>query len=99
MRIHDDYGQHASENPQDRGAWGAQSAERLTSAQVMISRIMSSSPATGSVLTAWSLEPALDSASPTLSLCPSPAHALSLSLSQKEINVKKSKKKQRKSTG
>ena len=35
----------------------AQSVERLTSAQVMISWFVGSSPASGSVLTAWSLEP------------------------------------------
>ena len=57
----------------------AQSVERPTSAQVMISRFVGSSPASGSVLTAQSLEPASDSVS--LSLCASPAHALSLSLS------------------
>ena len=61
------------------GAQVAQSVERPTSAQVMISQFMSSSPASGSVLTAQSLESALDSVSP--SLCPFPAHALSLSLS------------------
>ena len=65
-----------------RGDWVAQSIEHLTSARVMISRLMSSSPASGSVLTAQSLEPASDSVSPSLSLCPSPAHAL-LSVSQK----------------
>ena len=46
--------------------WGtllAQSVERPTSAQVMISQLMSSSPALGSVLTAQSLEPASDSVS------------------------------------
>ena len=37
------------------GAWVALSVKRLTSAQVMISQSMSSSPASGSVLTAWSL--------------------------------------------
>ena len=62
------------------GAWVAQSVERPTSAQVMISRSVSLSPALGSVLTAQSLEPALDSVS--LSLWPSPAQALSLSLSK-----------------
>ena len=61
----------------------AQSVKRLTSAQVMISQLMSLSPASGSVLTAQSLE--LASASVSLSLCPSPAHALSLSLSK--INI------------
>ena len=46
---------------------------------------MSSSPASDSVLTAQSLEPASDSVSPSLSLCLSPTHALSLSVS--EINI------------
>ena len=58
------------------GAWVAQSVERPTSAQVMISQSVSSSPASGSVLTAQSLEPALHSVSPSLSALPS--HALSL---------------------
>ena len=49
-----------------RGAWVAQSVERLTSAQVMISRSVSSGPASGSVLTAQSLEPVSDSVSPSL---------------------------------
>ena len=44
-----------------RGAWVAQSVKGLTSAQVMISQFVSLSPASGSVLTAQSLEPALDS--------------------------------------
>ena len=59
-----------------RGAWAAQLVKCLTSAQVMISLFMSSSPPLGSVLTAQSLESALDSVSP--SLCSSPTHALSL---------------------
>ena len=57
------------------GTWVAQSVRCPTLAQVMISWFMSSSPASGSVLTAWSLEPASDSVS--LSLCPSPACAVS----------------------
>ena len=57
----------------------AQSVKCLTLAQVMIPRFMGSSPASGSVLTAQSLEPVSDSVS--LSLCPSPVHALSLSVS------------------
>ena len=61
-------------------AWVAQSVELPTSAQVMISRLMGSSPVSSSVLTAPSLEPASDSVSSPLSLCPSPAHTLSLSL-------------------
>ena len=49
-----------------RGAWVAQSVGHPTSAQVMISRSVSSSPALGSVLTAQSLEPVSDSVSPSL---------------------------------
>ena len=49
-----------------RGAWVAQSVKRLTSAQVMISWSVSLSPASGSVLTAQSLEPVSDSVSPSL---------------------------------
>ena len=55
------------------GAWGAQLLERPTSTQVMISQfeiMRSSSPASGSVLTAHSLEPASDSVSPPLSALP-----------------------------
>ena len=59
-----------------------------TSAQVLISWFMSSSPVSGSVLRAQSLEPVLDSVSSSFSLFPSPTHTLSLSLSQK-INIKK----------
>ena len=62
--------------------------KRPTLAQVMISQLVSSSPASGSVLTARSLEPASDSVSPSPS--PFPAHALSLS--QKQINIKKRNK-------
>ena len=65
----------------------AQSVERPTSAQVMISLLLSSSPISGSVLTAWSLEPASSSVSP--SLCPSLTHALSLSLRSEERRVGK----------
>ena len=64
-----------------QGVWVAQLVKQLTLAQVMISRLMSLSPESGSVLTAESLEPAWDSVS--LSLCPSPAHAHSLSLKNK----------------
>ena len=55
--------------------------KRLTSAQVMISQSVGSSPASGSVLTAQSLVPASDSVSVSLS-APPPAHALSVSLSK-----------------
>ena len=59
----------------------AQSVEHLISAQVMISWFMGLSPASGSVLTAESPEPALDSVSPSL-IAP-PSLVLCLSLSQK----------------
>ena len=58
------------QNKKLRGAWVAQSVERPTSAQAMISQLMSLSPALGSVLTAQSLEPASDSVSPSLSAPP-----------------------------
>ena len=66
-----------------RGAWVAQSVEHPTSAQVMISRLASSSPRSGSVLTAQSLEPALDSVSPSLSVPPLLALCLYLSFKNK----------------
>ena len=55
----------------------AQSVEHPTSAQVTISWFVSLSLASGFVLTAQSLEPALDSVSPSLSAPPP------LSVSQK----------------
>ena len=58
----------------------AQSVKRPTSAQVVISRFVSSSPASGSVLTARSLEPASDSVSPSLSALPQLGLCLSMSL-------------------
>ena len=57
----------------------AQSVKRPTSAQVRISQSVSSSPESGSVLTAQGLEPASDSLSPSLSALP----PLALCLSQK----------------
>ena len=65
------------------GAWVAWSVKRPTLAQVMVSWFVSSSPASGSVLTAQNLEPALDSVSPSLSAHPLLTLCLSLSLSQK----------------
>ena len=61
-----------------RGAWVAQSVEHLTSAEVMTSRFMSSSPTSGSMLTTQSLEPVSDSVSPSLS-GPPDSHCVSLS--------------------
>ena len=52
-----------------------------TSAQVVISWLMSSSPASGYVLTAQGLKPALDSVSPSLSA--PPPLVLCLPMSQK----------------
>ena len=66
-----------------RGIWVAQSVKRLTSAQVMMSRFVGSSPALGSVLTAQSLESASVSVSPLSLPLSSLSRALSLSLSLK----------------
>ena len=66
----------------DRGARVARSVKHLTSAQVMISWLMGLSPASGSALTARSLEPALDSGSPSLS-SPPLTHMLTRTLSLK----------------
>ena len=66
------------------GAWVAQSVKCPTSAQVMISRLVSSSPSSGSVLTAQSLEP-LQILCPSLSLSAPPPLTLCLS----KINIKK----------
>ena len=76
----------------------AHSVKHLTLAQVMIWWFMSSSPASGPVLTAQSLEPALDSVSPSLSLPLLCSHclSLSLSLSLSKVNIKKERKKERK---
>ena len=63
-------------NLEGRGAWVAQSVEHPTSAQVMISWFMRSSPRSG--LCAVNVEPALDSLPPSLSAPP----LLTLSLSQ-----------------
>ena len=67
-----------------QGAWVAQSVKHPTSAQVMILRFMGSRPASGSVLTAQSLEPASDSVSP--SLCAPPLLMLCLKINK---NIKK----------
>ena len=57
----------------------AQSVKHPTSTQVMISQSVDLSPELGSVMTAQSLEPALDSVSPSLS---APPLLMSLSLSK-----------------
>ena len=61
------------------GARVAQSVERPTSAQVMISQFVGPSPTSGHVLTAQSLESASNSVSPPLSAPPPLALPLSLS--------------------
>ena len=65
----------------------AQPVKRVTWAQVMISQSVSSSPASGSVLTAQGPEPASDSVSPSLSAPP----LLMLSVSKINKNTKKTK--------
>ena len=64
-------------------AWVVQSVELPTLAQVMISWFVGSSPKSGSVLTAQSLQPASDSVSPSVSAPPLLMLCLFLSLSQK----------------
>ena len=61
QKFHEKYSQ---------GTWVAQSVKRQTSAQVMISPLVSLSPASGSVRTAQGLEPASDSVFPSLSVPP-----------------------------
>ena len=62
----------------EKGRLGG-SVKHLTSAQVMISQLVSSSPVSGCVLTARSLEPASDSVSHSLSLPLPRSHSVSLS--------------------
>ena len=61
-------GAHALKMARTGAPGGAQSVKPPTSAQVTISRFVGSSPASGSVLTARSLEPASDSVPLSLSL-------------------------------
>ena len=63
--------------------------KRPTSAQVKVSRFIGLSPASGSVLTAQSLEPVSGSVSPSLSLLLPCMHSVSVSLSLSKINIKK----------
>ena len=82
-------------NCQRGGACVAQWVERLTSAQVMISGFVGSSPASGSVLTAQSLEPASDSVCVSLCLPLPRLHSVSLSLSNISKNIKKFKRRKK----
>ena len=70
------------------GTWVAQLVKPLTSAQVIISKLVSLSPTSGSVLTAQSLEPASDSVSPSLSLPLTHSHSVSVSLKIKKTFLK-----------
>ena len=63
-----------------RGTWVAQSVEHPTSAQVMITRFVGSSPGSGSVLVARSLEPTSDSVCVYVCVCLSVSLSLSLPL-------------------
>ena len=74
-----------------QSAWVAQSVKRPTLAQVMISRSVSLSPMSGSVLTARSLEPVSDSVFPSLS--GPPLFMLCLSLLNVKKNLKNKKQK------
>ena len=65
-----------------RGAWGAQSFERLTSVQITIAWFVSWSPTSGSLLSGAALDP------PSLPALLLP-HSRSLSLSPEQINIKK----------
>ena len=60
-----------------QGTWMAQSVKCLSLAQVMILQFVGSSPMLGSVLTAQSLEPALDSVSSSLSQPLPSSHSVS----------------------
>ena len=72
------------EEKSEAPGWLSGLSKHLTWAQVVISQLMSSSPASGSVLTARSLEPASDSVSPSLSVPPLLSLSLSLSLRNKQ---------------
>ena len=67
----------------ERAAWVAQLFKHLTLAQVMISLFVGPSPALGSVLTAWNLEPASDSVFVSLPLPCSRSVSLSQILKKK----------------
>ena len=71
----------------------AQSVKHPTSARVVVSRFVSPSPASGSVLTAQSLEPASDSVCVSLSLPLPRLHSVSLPLKNRQTLKKLKKKK------
>ena len=67
MRERDTEKKKETDCTYSRGTWVAQSVKHMTLARVMISQFVGSSPTSGSVLIAQSLEPASDSMSPSLS--------------------------------
>ena len=73
------------------GAWVAQLFKCPNLAQVVTLQFVGSSPASGSVLTARTLEPASDSVSPPLSVPPMLMLCLSLSLHNK-LTLRKKKR-------
>ena len=81
LTTEDDLGNF--EKRKGRGAWVAQSVKHPTSAQVMISQFVGSSPVSGSVPTARSLQPAPHSVSLSLSLPLSCSCCVSLCLKKK----------------
>ena len=76
-----------------RGTWVPQLVKRLTSAQIMISRIMGWSPMSGSILTAQSLDGGCFRLCVSLSLCPSPTRVCTCTLSKINKHFKKRKLK------
>ena len=83
------YSQYPQKSPEDRGAWVAQLVKHPTSAQVMISWFVGSNPASGSLLTAQTLEPASDSVSASLSAPPPLTFCLCLLKTNVKIFFKK----------
>ena len=79
-----------TQKAQERGSWVAQSVERPTSAQVMVSGSVGLSPVSGSVLTAQGLELLQILCLP---LSPSAPHSCSRSLSKKQFHKTKERKK------
>ena len=67
----------------------AEPVKRPSLAEFMISRFVGSSPASGSVLTAQSLEPASDSVSPSFSAPPLLTPCFSPSKMNKNVKKKK----------
>ena len=89
MESHTEAHSVTNQKQKPRGTWVAQSVNCLTLAQVMISEFVGLSPASGSVLTVQSLEPASNSVSPSVSASPPPSLCLCLSLKTKNKKTNK----------